>query len=335
MTDAKQKKRVCMVSLILLVLLAAGILADIYAGYSRLSLQDFWEIILGGGDPGLRYTLIQLRLPRIFTSLLVGVGLGLAGGIIQGVAKNDMAEPGILGINAGAGLALAVFIVFFAGSSQNMTPLLPVIAFAGSVIVAIIDYRLAFTGNGLSPKRLLLIGIAVSTAVSSVTTMLMLRMSDSEYAFVQNWLAGSIWGASWSNVHILFVCLLVLGLLAFYKSRTLNVLVLGNQTATGLGVEVSKQSAILLGIDIGVSSLCCAVGGGLSFVGLVCPHLARRLTGPNYRSLIGITALLGAVLLVFSDIISRTLLIPNEIPIGIVAAVIGAPYFLYLLIMQD
>lgn len=165
--------------------------------------------------------------------------------------------------------------------------------------------------------------------------MLMLRMSDSEYAFVQNWLAGSIWGASWSNVHILFVCLLVLGLLAFYKSRTLNVLVLGNQTATGLGVEVSKQSAILLGIAIGMSSLCCAVGGGLSFVGLVCPHLARRLTGPNYRSLIGITALLGAVLLVFSDIISRTLLIPNEIPIGIVAAVIGAPYFLYLLIMQD
>ena len=274
-------------------------------------------------------------LSRIFTSLLVGVGLGLAGGIIQGVAKNDMAEPGILGINAGAGLALAVFIVFFAGSSQNMTPLLPVIAFAGSVIVAIIDYRLAFTGNGLSPKRLLLIGIAVSTAVSSVTTMLMLRMSDSEYAFVQNWLAGSIWGASWSNVHILFVCLLVLGLLAFYKSRTLNVLVLGNQTATGLGVEVSKQSSILLGIAIGMSSLCCAVGGGLSFVGLVCPHLARRLTGPNYRSLIGITALLGAVLLVFSDIISRTLLIPNEIPIGIVAAVIGAPYFLYLLIMQD
>ena len=116
---------------------------------------------------------------------------------------------------------------------------------------------------------------------------------------------------------------------------SLLLLVLGNQTATGLGVEVSKQSAILLGIAIGMSSLCCAVGGGLSFVGLVCPHLARRLTGPNYRSLIGITALLGAVLLVFSDIISRTLLIPNEIPIGIVAAVIGAPYFLYLLIMQD
>ena len=118
MTDAKQKKRVCMVSLILLVLLAAGILADIYAGYSRLSLQDFWEIILGGGDPGLRYTLIQLRLPRIFTSLLVGVGLGLAGGIIQGVAKNDMAEPGILGINAGAGLALAVFIVFLQAAAR-------------------------------------------------------------------------------------------------------------------------------------------------------------------------------------------------------------------------
>ena len=335
MMDSKQKKRVCTVSVILLILLAVGIFADVNAGYSKISFQDFREMIRSGGDSGLRYTLLQLRLPRIFTSLLVGIGLGLSGCMIQGVTRNDMAEPGILGINAGAGLALAVFIVFFSGSSQNMTPLLPVIAFAGSVVIAFVDYRLALTGNGLAPGRLLLIGIAVSTAVSSVTTMLMLRMSDSEYAFVQNWLSGSIWGASWNNVRILSVCLLVLGLAAFYKSRTLNVLVLGSQTATGLGVEVQKQSAILLGIAIGMSSLCCAVGGGLSFVGLVCPHLARRLTGPNYRSLIWITTLLGAVLLVFSDIISRTLLIPNEIPIGIVAAVIGAPYFLYLLVMQD
>ena len=121
-------------------------------------------------------------------------------------------------------------------------------------------------------------------------------------------------------------------LFVFYKSRTLNVLALGHQTATGLGVDVSRQSAILLGAAIAMSSLCCAVGGGLSFVGLVCPHLARRLVGPDYRVLLPATVLSGAVLMTFSDILSRTLLAPNEIPVGIVAAVIGAPYFLYLLI---
>ena len=149
----------------------------------------------------------------------------------------------------------------------------------------------------------------MSTVLSSVTTMLMLRMSDSEYAFVQNWLAGSLWGADWPNIRILSTGLLILLVFVFYKSRTLNVLALGHQTATGLGV-----------------------GGGFSFVGLVCPHLARHLTGSNYRLLLPAAALTGAVLMTFSDIISRTLLSPDEIPVGIVAAVIGAPYFLYLCI---
>ena len=172
----------------------------------------------------------------------------------------------------------------------------------------------------------------MSTAISSVTTMLMLRMSDSEYAFVQNWLSGSIWGATWPNIRMLAVGLLLLVSFAFYKSRDLNVLNLGRQTATGLGADVPKQTIILLGAAVAMSSLCCAVGGGLSFVGLVCPHLARRLVGPNCRILLPATVLTGAVLMVYADIISRTLLSPNEIPVGIVASVIGAPYFLYLLI---
>ena len=320
------------VFMILIILLLAGIWLEINAGYRKISPEEMWEILKGGGTKSVRYTLLNLRLPRIFTSLLVGMGLAVSGCVIQGVSRNDMAEPGILGINAGAGLFVAAFLVLVPQSSVSLTVLLPVLAFAGSMAVAVLDYRLARTGQGISPRRLLLMGVAVSTAVSSVTTILMLRLPDSDYAFVQNWLSGSIWGANWQNVRLLFVSLLLLGLFVFYKSRTLNVLSLSYQTAVGLGAAVSRQTVILLGAAIAMSGLCCAVGGGLSFVGLVCPHMARRLVGPNYRILVPATVLTGSVLMTYADLISRTLLSPREIPVGIVAAVIGAPYFLYLLI---
>ena len=332
MSERRRRIRMVTVFMILIILLFAGIWLEINAGYRKISPEEMWEILKGGGTKSVRYTLLNLRLPRIFTSLLVGVGLAVSGCVIQGVSRNDMAEPGILGINAGAGLFVAAFLVLVPQSSVSLTVLLPVLAFAGSMAVAVLDYRLARTGQGISPRRLLLMGVAVSTAVSSVTTILMLRLPDSDYAFVQNWLSGSIWGANWKNVRMLFVSLLLLGLFVFYKSRTLNVLSLSYQTAVGLGAAVSRQTVVLLGAAIAMSGLCCAVGGGLSFVGLVCPHMARRLVGPNYRILVPATVLTGSVLMTYADLISRTLLSPREIPVGIVAAVIGAPYFLYLLI---
>lgn len=332
MSERRRRIRMVTVFMILIILLLAGIWLEINAGYRKISPEEMWEILKGGGTKSVRYTLLNLRLPRIFTSLLVGMGLAVSGCVIQGVSRNDMAEPGILGINAGAGLFVAAFLVLVPQSSVSLTVLLPVLAFAGSMAVAVLDYRLARTGQGISPRRLLLMGVAVSTAVSSVTTILMLRLPDSDYAFVQNWLSGSIWGANWKNVRLLFVSLLLLGLFVFYKSRTLNVLSLSYQTAVGLGAAVSRQTVILLGAAIAMSGLCCAVGGGLSFVGLVCPHMARRLVGPNYRILVPATVLTGSVLMTYADLISRTLLSPREIPVGIVAAVIGAPYFLYLLI---
>ena len=332
MSERRRRIRMVTVFMILIILLLAGIWLEIKAEYRKISPEEMWEILKGGGTKSVRYTLLNLRLPRIFTSLLVGMGLAVSGCVIQGVSRNDMAEPGILGINAGAGLFVAAFLVLVPQSSVSLTVLLPVLAFAGSMAVAVLDYRLARTGQGISPRRLLLMGVAVSTAVSSVTTILMLRLPDSDYAFVQNWLSGSIWGANWQNVRLLFVSLLLLGLFVFYKSRTLNVLSLSYQTAVGLGAAVSRQTVILLGAAIAMSGLCCAVGGGLSFVGLVCPHMARRLVGPNYRILVPATVLTGSVLMTYADLISRTLLSPREIPVGIVAAVIGAPYFLYLLI---
>lgn len=331
MADARRRARTALVLAVLAVLAALALWADVNAGYRSISLEELGQVITGTAPQSLAYTLVELRLPRVLTSMLVGIGLAVAGCLLQGVSRNDMADPGVLGINAGAGLLVAAFIVFVPAGILPAGVALPALAFAGSLITALIGWRLSVVRGASSPKRLLLIGVALATGLSSVTSLLMLRMGDGDYAFVQNWLAGSIWGATWPNVAMLAVGLGALVAIALFAARTLNVLALGEAAATGLGVNVRRASAGLLAVAVGCSGLCCAVGGGLTFVGLVCPHLARRLVGPNFRVLIPATVLVGAVLMLAADIVSRTLLMPNEIPVGIVAAVIGAPYFLYLL----
>lgn len=331
MTERRKWLRTSAVLVILAALALVALWCDINAGYRSISFEELGQILSGTASQSLTYTLVDLRLPRVLTSLLVGVGLSLSGCLLQGISRNDMADPGVLGINAGAGLLVAAFIVFVPAGLFPSAVALPVLAFAGSAAVAFLGWRLSVVRGASSPRRLLLIGVALATGLSSATSLLMLRMSDGDYAFVQNWIAGSIWGASWENVAILAVGLALLVAGALYASRTLNVLGLGEAAATGLGVNVPRARAALTAVAVGASGLACAVGGGLTFVGLVCPHMARRLVGPNFRVLVPATVLVGAVLMLLADIISRTLLAPNEIPVGIVAAVIGAPYFLYLL----
>lgn len=331
MTERKKRLRTGAVLATLAVLALLALWCDINAGYRSISLEELGQILSGTASRSLTYTLVDLRLPRVLTSLLVGVGLSLSGCLLQGVSRNDMADPGVLGINAGAGLLVAAFVVFVPAGLVPSAVALPLLAFAGSAAVAFLGWRLSVVRGASSPRRLLLIGVALATGLSSATSLLMLRMSDGDYAFVQNWIAGSIWGASWENVAILAVGLALLTAGALYASRTLNVLGLGEAAATGLGVNVPRARAALTAVAVGASGLACAVGGGLTFVGLVCPHMARRLVGPNFRTLVPACVLVGAVLMLLADIISRTLLAPNEIPVGIVAAVIGAPYFLYLL----
>ena len=331
MNERKKRLRTGAVLAMLAAVALLALWCDINAGYRSISLEELGQIFSGTASQSLTYTLVDLRLPRVLTSLLVGVGLSLSGCLLQGVSRNDMADPGVLGINAGAGLLVAAFIVFVPAGLVPSAVALPLLAFAGSAAVAFLGWRLSVVRGASSPRRLLLIGVALATGLSSATSLLMLRMSDGDYAFVQNWIAGSIWGASWGNVAILSVGLALLAFGAFYASRTLNVLGLGEAAATGLGVNVPRARAALTAVAVGASGLACAVGGGLTFVGLVCPHMARRLVGPNFRALVPACVLVGAVLMLLADIVSRTLLAPNEIPVGIVAAVIGAPYFRYLL----
>lgn len=330
----KQKRRQRVVLLGLLVALLGLIVVDLQSGYANISLTQIGEILSGRASRALTYTFLELRMPRIVVSLLVGVGLSVSGMLMQSVTRNEMADPGLLGMNAGSGLLLAVFFVFFKQSVDRFSFWLPVLSFAGALGVFGLEYRLALVRQKMYPKRLLLMGVAISLALSSLTTMLMLRLPDQDYAFVQNWLAGNIWGASWGNAALLTVGFVPLLGVAFYGAKTLNLFDLGEIPATALGVDVKRQTKKFLLAAIALSSLCCAVGGGLSFVGLICPHLARKLVGVNHRVLVIGSVLLGGVLLTGADIVSRTLLLPNEIPVGIVATVLGAPYFLYLLVKE-
>lgn len=331
MTETLRRHRGAATIALLALAAALALWADINAGYRSISLDELGQIARGAAPASLTYTLVELRLPRVLTALLVGAGLSLAGCLLQGVSRNDMADPGVLGINAGAGLFVAAFIVFVPAGLVSSTLALPLLAFAGSAAVAFAGWRLSVVRGASSPRRLLLIGVALATGLSSATSLLMLSLPDGDYAFVQNWIAGNIWGATWENIPILAAGLGVLTALALYQARTLDVLGLGAAAATGLGANVPRATAALTAVAVGASGLCCAVGGGLTFVGLVCPHVARRLVGPSFRVLVPASVLVGATLMLIADIVSRTLLAPNEIPVGIVAAVIGAPYFLYLL----
>ncbi|UNT95556.1 FecCD family ABC transporter permease [Allobaculum mucilyticum] len=320
-----KRKRYALTCTILILLLIAGIALDLNAGYAKIPLSELFT-----GNP----VLLNLRLPRVLACVLVGAGLSLSGSVLQGVTRNDMAEPGLLGINAGAGLAIAAYILFVQGGHTNYSVMMPILAFIGSGTVFLIEYRLASKNGKVSSKKLLLVGVAISLAVSSLTTILMLRMPDSEYAFVQNWIAGNIWGADWQGVIMLTVGILLIGSVIYYFSRTLNGLMLGHSIAVGIGIDPPKASRRFLTGAIALSALCASVGGGLSFIGLIAPHLCRRLVGPNYQNLLPACALCGGVIMVFADIISRTWFLPYEMPVGITAAIIGAPYFLYLLVKE-
>lgn len=324
-------------------LLGLGILVvvlfwlDFNAGYTPMQLSDVWDLLRGNASPAMQLAITEFRLPRIVMSLLVGIGLSVSGCILQGVTRNELADPGVLGINSGAGLMVALYISVFSQSLTGAPVGITAASFIGAFVTFLLVYILSGEGESKIPSsasssRFVLTGVAISTAVNALTIILLLRMNQSEYGFIANWLAGNIWGATWDNAAVVAPLILILLFYSISRANTLNVLELGPETAVGLGVPFRRSTLSLLVAAVGLASACVAVGGGISFVGLICPHLVRRLMGGRHQILLPASALVGAALMLLSDIISRTLISPDEIAIGVVATIIGTPYFLYLLV---
>lgn len=314
------------------LLLGVSLIVSMDTGYIKMSPSDVLRTLFGRGTDKEKLILFDFRLPRIVISMLVGAGLALSGCIIQSVSKNPLADPGILGINAGASLMVILYVLVFSAESFLSVFTLPFLALIGAGITAVIVYIFSYKRDeGISTMRLVLTGVAVQAGISALTTLLVVKLDDTQYNFVVAWQAGSIWGSNWKFVMTLLPWLLILIPYILSKSSVMDILTLSDDIAYGLGASVEKERRKLLAAAVALAASCVAVSGSISFVGLIAPHLSRRLVGPRHGVLLSTSILIGAVLVSLADTIGRVIIQPSEIPTGIVVAIIGAPYFLYLL----
>jgi iron complex transport system permease protein len=330
--DQRKRNRAYIIMGVIGLLVVTSFIISMNTGHIRLSPIEVIKTLFGMGTEKQALVLFEFRLPRIVISVLIGAGLAVSGAILQGISRNALADPGILGINAGAGLMVMLFISFFPVTAKAPIFLLPVLALLGAGTAAMFIYLLSYKkGEGISPTRLVLSGIGVAAGISAVMIVLTLRLEPEKYQFVATWMAGSIWGTNWKFVLALLPWIVIIIPFVLYKARVLNVLNLGEQTSTGLGTPIRKEQLWLLAAAVGLAGSSVSVSGGIGFVGLIAPHLAKRLVGPRHELMIPTAALLGSFLVITGDTIGRAAFKGAEIPVGIVVAVIGAPYFLYVL----
>ncbi|WP_166244881.1 FecCD family ABC transporter permease [Paenibacillus turpanensis] len=280
--------------------------------------------------------IFEFRLPRIAIAALVGIGLGIAGAVIQGVTRNGLAEPGILGINAGAGAAIVFFMFVFKGEviSQGLGSIMamPLFGLIGGIGAAVLIYAFAYQNGRLDPQRLVLVGIAIGTGLGALTLFIALKMNPNDFEMAVVWLTGSIWNANWVYFasmlpwFVLCIPFIIRGI------RVLDLLQLEENSAKGLGVSVEKERGLLLLGSVGLVSACVSVSGSIAFIGLLSPHIAKRLVGLSHKHALPVSGAIGMLLVIGSDFIAKTVFSPAELPVGIVISIVGVPYFVYLLL---
>jgi len=311
-----------------LVTLAAMVVSIGYGEYFIPPL-DVLRTLLGleTASPDYAFIIMTLRLPRVLVAFLVGTGLAVSGAILQGLTRNPLAAPEIIGFSAGASLAAVTLIVVFPA-----VPLLtlPLAAFSGAFAAALVVYLLAWK-KGSSPLRLILIGIGITFIASALQTVMITFGEINSVTQALIWISGSVYGRSWEHLWPLLPWLIVFLPIAFLLSRDLNLLNLGDEVAQGLGNRVERQRGLLAITSVALAGAAVATAGRIDFIGLIAPHIARQLVGPSHEGLMPTTALLGGMIVVLADLAGRVLFAPIELPCGLITAAIGAPYFLYLL----
>jgi len=296
---------------------------SIRLGTYTLSFEEIWAAFQP--DDKNYFTLMEYRLPRAMLAILLGGALAISGVLVQSVVRNPLASPDILGINNAAGLVAVSVLMFLPNLAFYW---MPIFAFLGGVLSFVILWFVC--GFNFRPIKMAIIGVALSALWAAISHYLMLT-NPVEINTAMLWLTGSLWGRSWSYLNVVLPWLIVLLPLPFIFCRDLDTLGLGENKASTLGVTVNKVQISVLVLAVALSTTAVAICGPIAFLGLVAPHLARRLVGGRHRTLLPAALIIGALLLQLSDILARVIDPPTELPAGILTAIIGAPYFFYLL----
>jgi iron complex transport system permease protein len=320
----RRSKRFLML-LLLVVFCILGFAFSLALGSLKLTIP---EILATLADPekGTHYQIVMnIRLPRTLVAACVGAGLSLSGCLLQGIMRNPLAAPNLIGVSAGAGLAGVMILVLFPGIYY----LLPPVAFGGALVTTVLVYLLAWQ-QGVRPYRLILAGVAVSSFLGAMITGLMIFFPDRVHSVI-GFMVGGLSARTWKHLVIIAPYTVAGFLLAALSARRLNILMLGDEMARGLGLHVERTRLFFIALAALLAGSAVSVAGLLGFVGLMVPHITRLLIGSDYRYLLPASALSGAALVMVCDTVARVALDPVEVPVGIIMALLGAPFFLYLL----
>lgn len=317
--------RVGTVLLALLILLAAACLVSMAVGSAGYSVPEILRALFSEEKTAIKTIVINLRLPRIILAILIGASLAAAGALLQSVMRNPLADPGTIGVSAGAGTAATTILLLF----PNLTSSVPLFAFGGAALACVLIYMMAWK-EGVDPTRIILSGVAINSVLGAYNSLLQLLNSDSLEG-VLAFMNGSLSGRSWPQVRLLSIYASIGLVLAFLCIKSANALQLGDEMAKSLGVKVSGSRVLLSGVAAFLAASTVSVAGMIGFVGLVVPHISRLLVGSDYKAMLPTSVVLGALVLLVADTVGRTIVPGMEIPVGIVMAVCGGPFFLYLL----
>ncbi len=332
MIEGHKKRRQNILFISLLILLLAVMSLSVTTGDFKMTFTEFFRTLLGMGSATEQMILYEFRMPRLLVTVLSGAALALSGALLQSITKNPLADPGIIGINAGSGFAIVLLIMFIPVDSSTFIYVLPLFSLLGGLLTALVIFALSFKkGDGINPVRMVLMGVGLATALSGGSIMMTTTFNKDQIEFVSTWFAGSIWGDTWPFASVMALIILIFVPIVFMKANVLNILNTHDHISKGVGINVGRQNILIVTLAVLLSSSAVAVSGGIGFIGLLGPHIARGMVGPRHQMFMPLALLIGAILLTLSDTFGRILLQPAGIPAGIIVSIIGAPYFLYLM----
>lgn len=332
----RNKFKIIIIALLFLLLISFGI--TLCWGTYKISPLEVINTLLGNGSRLQNTVVLNIRLPRLLVGTFVAIALGTAGAVLQTITKNDLADTGIIGINAGSAVAAVLFITYettnyYSELGEFSIFVLPLMAVIGAGIASFIIYMLS-SRNGIKPKRFLLIGIGLNAGLNAFITFFTFRGGVGDYNKVLIWTSGSLWGAGWSYAKVIIPIVLFMFILVLLNHKKLDVLNLSDEVALSLGLNLEKERKKFLSYVVILAGTATAFAGNIGFLGLISPHIAKKLVGSYHKNFILISAIISAVIVILADVVSRNLFSPIEIPVGITVSIIGVPYFIYLMMKE-